>query len=59
MKALRPDAVLVVQGIDSDAWRVATENNIPIIEAKPPQDGVFNFAIVEPMPGIVAPSEAM
>jgi acyl-CoA synthetase (AMP-forming)/AMP-acid ligase II len=57
-KAVRPNAVLVVQGSDSAARRVATENNIKIIEAIPPKDGVFSFAIVDPTPRVAESNEA-
>jgi acyl-CoA synthetase (AMP-forming)/AMP-acid ligase II len=50
LEAVRPDAVVVVQGSDCEVRRVATQNNIPVLEAVPPRDRVFSFAIVDGPP---------
>jgi acyl-CoA synthetase (AMP-forming)/AMP-acid ligase II/thioesterase domain-containing protein/acyl carrier protein len=54
--ALRPDAVIVVQGSDSEARRAAEKSEIAIIEAAPPKDGVFSFTIIG-APTDIAPSD--
>jgi acyl-CoA synthetase (AMP-forming)/AMP-acid ligase II/acyl carrier protein len=48
LSALRPDAVLLVKGSDSEARRAAENQGILIIESAPPKDGVFDLAIIEP-----------
>ena len=46
--ALRPDAVLVVKGVDSAARRAAERKDITIIEADQSKDGNLGFRIVAP-----------
>jgi oxalate---CoA ligase len=51
---LRPDAVLLAKGDDSDARTAAERRGIPIIEATPPKDGTIGFSIPEPGAGTVS-----
>lgn len=46
--ALRPDAVLMLEGSDCTARRVAERNDIIVIDATPSDDGTLGFAIVKP-----------
>ena len=49
---LRPDAVLLVKGSDSEARRAAENKGIRIIEAAPPKEGVFSVTIIGPRPNV-------
>jgi acyl-CoA synthetase (AMP-forming)/AMP-acid ligase II/thioesterase domain-containing protein len=55
--ALRPDAIVLVEGSDSDARRAAMKNEIAIIEAWPPRDDSFGFAMIERAAGIKPPDD--
>ena len=57
LAALRPDAVLLVKGADSDARRAAERKGMTIIEATQSKEGTLGFSIVEPQTGIAAASD--
>jgi acyl-CoA synthetase (AMP-forming)/AMP-acid ligase II/thioesterase domain-containing protein len=45
---LRPDAVLLTSGTDSEARRAAGNKGIQILEAVAPKEGVFSLTMIEP-----------
>jgi acyl-CoA synthetase (AMP-forming)/AMP-acid ligase II/thioesterase domain-containing protein len=57
LSALRPDAVLLLKGSDSDARRAAENKGIMIIEAAQPKDGALGLMIIEPRPSTAAASD--
>lgn len=58
LAAVRPDAILVVQGSDSEARRAAEKTGLKIIEAAQPKNGVFSFTIIEAPASIAVFDEA-
>ena len=52
--ALRPDAVLLAKGDDSDARRAAERKGVTIIEATPSKKGTLGFGIDKPQAGTAA-----
>jgi acyl-CoA synthetase (AMP-forming)/AMP-acid ligase II/thioesterase domain-containing protein/acyl carrier protein len=56
--ALRPDAVLLAKGDDSDARRAAESKGVAIIEATPTTDGTIGFSLAKPRNGAVPATEA-
>jgi oxalate---CoA ligase len=54
---LRPDAVLLVKGIDSEARHAAQYKGITILEAAQPKDGAFGLTILEARPNAASASD--